>query len=68
MNLQDIDQKWAIAEFDRLWESGQSKHVPHRMRELLALMEPEDNGPSERFIKTYDVAVGTLNKTQVAPS
>lgn len=29
----------AIAEFDRLWETGQSRRSPERMRELLAVIE-----------------------------
>jgi hypothetical protein len=29
----------ALAEFDRLWETGQSRGAPERMRELLAVIE-----------------------------
>jgi hypothetical protein len=33
----------ALAEFDRLWETGESKRRPQRMRELLFLIEASEN-------------------------
>jgi hypothetical protein len=35
----------ATAEFDRLWESGESKRQPQRMRELLSLIEAFESAP-----------------------
>jgi len=35
----------ALAEFDRLWESGESKQQPRRMRELLGLIEAFESIP-----------------------
>jgi hypothetical protein len=33
----------ALAEFDQLWETGESKRRPQRMRELLSLIEAFEN-------------------------
>lgn len=40
----------ALAEFDRLWETGESKKRPQRMREPLLVIEPCENASHEVVI------------------
>jgi hypothetical protein len=40
----------ALAEFDRLWETGESKRLPQRMRELLLVIEACENVSHEVVI------------------
>lgn len=40
------DYRLAIEEFDHLWESGATGWKQQRMRELLELIEPFENGNS----------------------
>jgi hypothetical protein len=47
----------ALAEFDRLWETGESKRWPHRMRELLVLIEAAENASHVHSIEGVNNAV-----------
>jgi hypothetical protein len=41
----------AVAEFDRLWETGASRRQPERMKELLLVIEPFENASREHSSK-----------------
>lgn len=47
----------ALAEFDRLWETGESKRRPQRMRELLCLIEAFENASRVHLIEGVNHAV-----------
>ena len=47
----------ALAEFDRLWETGESKRRPQRMRELLSLIEAFENASQMHSTEGVDYAV-----------
>jgi hypothetical protein len=38
----------AIAEFDKLWETGASKRQPERMKRLLDAIEAYEHAPQQR--------------------
>jgi hypothetical protein len=41
----------AVAEFDRLWETGASRLQPERMKELLIVIEAFENASREDSLK-----------------
>jgi hypothetical protein len=47
----------ALAEFDRLWETGESKRRPQRMRELLSLIEAFEGASQVHSIEGVNHAV-----------